>query len=121
MDSTTTNSLNSGDNPEGNRQAETGVAQSSQNNSLLPTTYHPADFFYRPPNDFYHYRIKYNEISHDTILSLLKKLFNDKENSMRPKEDKYIFFYQQEYDSRFYKISCEIFPPLLVNYCLSKN
>jgi hypothetical protein len=82
---------------------------------------HPALFFFRPPNDFYHYLIKYNEISYDIVVSLLNKLFNDKENSMQSKEDEYIFFYRQEYDGRFYQISCEIVSPLLVNYCLSKN
>ncbi|RGB33387.1 hypothetical protein C1646_704505, partial [Rhizophagus diaphanus] len=46
---------------------------------------------------------------------------NDKENNMKSKENEYIFFYRQEYDSRFYQISCEIVSPLLVNNCLSKN
>ncbi|PKY57842.1 hypothetical protein RhiirA4_511024 [Rhizophagus irregularis] len=122
-----TNSPSSADNPEENRQAETGVAQyrSSQH---LPTDstclhIHPSVFFYRPPNDFYHYLIKCNELTYDAIMRLLKMLFNDndKENIMKSKENEYIFFYRQEYDGRFYQISCEIVSPLLVNNCLSKN
>src|SRR6266511_2729808 len=80
-----------------------------------------AIFFYRLPSDFYHYRINCNEISYDTVVCLLKKLYNDQENIMQFKEDEYIFFYRQECDNRFYQISCEIVSPLLVNNCLNKK
>ena len=82
---------------------------------------HPTVFFYRPPNDFYHYRVNCKEISSDIIESLLKKLFNDKENITQLKEDEYIFFYKQNCNNRFYQVSCEIVSPLLVNSCLSKT
>jgi len=122
MSSTTTNLQN---------ERDTSAAQyrsPSQHNILLPTNssansrpVHPAVFIYRPPSDFYHYRINCNEISYDTIACLLKKLYNDHENIMQFKDDEYIFFYRQEYDNRFYKITCEIVSPLLVNKCLSKS
>lgn len=120
-----TNSPNSSDNPEENHQAEAGVAQYRSprlptDSSTNPQHIHPSVFFYRPPNDFYHYLIKCNELSYDAIISLLKKLFNDTENNMQSKESEYIFFYRQEYDGRFYQISCEIISPLLINNCLSK-
>ena len=41
---------------------------------------HPTVFIYRPPNNFYHYHINCKEISYDIVESLLKKLFNDKED-----------------------------------------
>ncbi|GBC04438.1 hypothetical protein RclHR1_05690006 [Rhizophagus clarus] len=115
MSSTTANSSSAASN---SHQAETGVAQYS---SCSSSANHPALFFFRPPNDFYHYLIKCGETSYDTIERLLKKLFNDKENNMQSKEDEYIFFYRQECNGRFYQITCEIVSPLLVNYCLSKN
>src|ERR1051325_6582594 len=37
------------------------------------------------------------------------------------REDEYVFFYQQKCDNRFYQVSCEIVPPLLVDSCLNKN
>ena len=77
-------------------------------------------FFYKVYNDFQIYHITCKEIS-DSIEHLLKKLFNDKENNTQFKEDEYIFFYQQKCNGRFYQISCEIVPPLLVNSCLNKN
>ena len=91
----------------------------SQQDSIQPV--HPTAFFFRPPNDTYHYRISCKEISYDAIESLLKKLFNDKEHIMQFKEDEYIFFYQQRFNNRFYQVSCEIVSPLLINNCLSKT
>jgi hypothetical protein len=94
---------------------------SSQQDVIRPV--HPTEFFFRPPNDCYHYRVNCEEISYDIIESLLKKLFNDKENDMQItqfREDEYIFIYQQRCNNRFYKVSCEIVSPLLINYCLSK-
>ncbi|CAB4393598.1 unnamed protein product [Rhizophagus irregularis] len=128
-----TNSPSSADNPEENRQECVTVVAQYCSSQRLPTDsstsstclqhIHPSVFFYRPPNDFYHYLIKCNELTYDAIMSLLKMVFNDndKENNMKSKENEYIFFYRQEYDSRFYQISCEIVSPLLVNNCLSKN
>ena len=74
-------------------------------------------FFHRPPNHFYHYRVNCEEISCDAIESLL----NSRENVTQRREDKYVFFYQQKFDNRFYQVSCEIASPLLVNNCLNKN
>ena len=70
-----------------------------------------------PPNHSYHYRVNCQEISYDAIESLL----NGRENVTQRREDKYVFFYQQKFDNRFYQVSCEIAPPLLVNNCLNKN
>src|ERR1044072_3845214 len=83
---------------------------------------HPNVFFFRPPNDSYHYHVICEEIS-DNIEHLLKKLFNvnDKENVMQFRDDEYIFFYQQKCNNRFYQVTCEIVSPLLVNNCLNKN
>ena len=129
MSSTTTNLLGPQNNEVLNGSASVAQYRSpSQNNTLLPTNssansqpIHPAVFFYRPPSDFYHYRINCNEISYDTVVCLLKKLYNDQANIMQFKENEYIFFYRQERDNRFYQVSCEIVSPLLVNNCLSKN
>src|SRR5436190_9554012 len=84
------------------------------------TPLHSTVFFFRPPNDFYHYHVICKEIS-DTIEHLLKKLFDGKENAIQFKEDECIFFYQQKSNNQFYQISCEIVSPLLVNNCLNKN
>ncbi|CAB4379205.1 unnamed protein product [Rhizophagus irregularis] len=54
---------------------------------------HPTTFFFRPPNDFYHYHVICEEISNDT----------------------------QQYDNRIYQVSCGIVSPLMINNCLSKN
>src|SRR3954452_14682398 len=81
---------------------------------------HPTVFFYRPPNDFYHYRVTCEKIPYATIESLLKKLFNDKGNITQFKEDECIFCYQQKYNDQFYKVSCKIISPLLINNCLSE-
>ena len=69
---------------------------------------HPTVFFFRPPNDFYHYYVICKEISYDVIESLLNKPLNG--NSISFNEN-----------DRFYQISCEIVSPLLVNNCLNKN
>ena len=84
-------------------------------NDIQPA--HPTVFFYRPPNHFYHYHVNCEEIPYDAIEGLL----NDRENVALHREDEYVFFYQQKCDNRFYRVSCEIAPPLLVNSCLNNN
>ncbi|GBB86201.1 hypothetical protein RclHR1_12640001 [Rhizophagus clarus] len=79
---------------------------------------HPSVFFYRPPNDFCHYYVSCKEICYDTVTHLLNKL---KENNIQVNENECIFFHQQQYDNRFYQISCEIVSPSLIDNCLNKN
>ncbi|GBB94503.1 hypothetical protein RclHR1_02370003 [Rhizophagus clarus] len=43
---------------------------------------HPTTFFYRPPDDFYHYYAICKEISNDSVGDLLNKLL--KENNIQP-------------------------------------
>src|SRR4051812_18756299 len=97
------------------------AATSNENAYHAQFCVHPTVFFYRPPNDLYHYLINCKEIPYDIVERLLKKLFNDKENVTQLKEDEYVFFYQQKCNNRFYQVSCEIVSPLLVNNCLNKN
>ena len=83
---------------------------------------HPTIFFYQPPNDFCHYHVRCEEIPYNTIEYLLNKLFiNDKESITQFKKDEYTFCYQQKCNRRFYRVSCEIVSPLLINDCLNKN
>ncbi|RIA91347.1 hypothetical protein C1645_805239 [Glomus cerebriforme] len=79
---------------------------------------HPNIFFYRPPNGFCHYYVNCKEISYDTVTYLLNKL---KECNIQSNENEFIFYYQQQYDKRFYELSCEIVSPLLIDNCLNKN
>ncbi|CAB4393624.1 unnamed protein product [Rhizophagus irregularis] len=80
---------------------------------------HPTIFFFRPPNDYYHYHVICKEISNDIVAYLLNKSL--KERSVQPNENECIFYYQQQCNNRLYQVSCEIVSPLLVNNCLSKN
>ena len=75
---------------------------------------HPNVFFFRPPNDLYHYHVICKEISYDIVEHLLNNPLNGNIN-----EDEYTFFYQQRCNDRFYQVSCEIVSPFLVNNCLS--
>ena len=104
---------------------ETGIFHSNENvnnviynpindNSQIQPV-HPNVFFYRPPNHFYHYRVSCEEISCDAIEGLLNVRVT------QHRGDEYIFFYQQRCDNKFYRILCEIAPPLLVNDCLNNN
>ncbi|CAG8603634.1 uncharacterized protein OCT59_000952 [Rhizophagus irregularis] len=78
---------------------------------------HPTDFFFRPPNDYYHYHVICKEISNDNVAYLLNKSL--KERNAQSNEG--IFYYQQQYNNQLYQVSYEIVSPLLVNNCLSKN
>ncbi|GBC09892.1 hypothetical protein RclHR1_00920010 [Rhizophagus clarus] len=80
---------------------------------------HPNTFFYRPPNDFWHYYVNCKEICYDTVTFLLNKSLQ--ESNTQSNENECIFYYQQQYDTRFYKITCETVSPLLINNCLNKN
>ena len=79
---------------------------------------HPTVFFYRPPNDIYHYYVNCKEIPNDNVAYLLNKSL--KERNIQPNENECIFYYQQ-YNNRLYQVTCEIVPPFLVNNCLSKT
>ncbi|PKY60659.1 hypothetical protein RhiirA4_484613 [Rhizophagus irregularis] len=80
---------------------------------------HPNDFFYRPPNDFCHYYVNCKEICYDTVTHLLNKFL--KERNIQFNENECIFYYQQQYDNRFYQVSCEIVSPSLIDNFLNKN
>ena len=83
---------------------------------------HTNVFFFRPPNDSYHYHVICKEISYDVIERLLNKPLNGNNVSLDENECTFFtFFYQQKCNDRFYQISCEIVPPLLVNNCLNQN
>ncbi|RIA91358.1 hypothetical protein C1645_875504 [Glomus cerebriforme] len=85
---------------------------------LAPTNLvHPNVFFYRPPNDSFHYYINCKEISYDTVIYLLNNL---EERNNRSDGHEYIFYYRQ-YGGRVYEISCEIVSPFLIDNCLNKN
>ncbi|CAB4440397.1 unnamed protein product [Rhizophagus irregularis] len=77
----------------------------------------PNIFYYKPPNDLYHYHISCKEVPYNTIISLL----NNNEFSIQTNEYEYIFYYQQQYDNRFYKIICEIISPSSITDYLNKN
>jgi hypothetical protein len=93
--------------------------QSNSSSNLQTQPVHPTVFFFRPPNDFYHYHVICKEISNDTVAYLLNKSL--KERNVQSNENECIFYYQQQSNYRLYQISCEIVSPLLVNNCLSKN
>ncbi|RGB37073.1 hypothetical protein C1646_695811 [Rhizophagus diaphanus] len=65
---------------------------------------HYNKLFYRPYNDFLNYHIKCEKVS----LQLLN-------NSMQPKANEYIFYYQQQNNDQIYQISCEIVSPNYLN------
>ncbi|GBC04434.1 hypothetical protein RclHR1_05690002 [Rhizophagus clarus] len=99
-------------------QAPTNAIQPQQQITPAQIIAHPNVFFYRPPNDFCHYYVSCKEICYDTVTHLLNKL---KENNIQVNENECIFYYQQQYDNRFYQISCEIVSPSLIDNCLNKN
>ena len=78
---------------------------------------HPNIFFFRPPNDFYHYHVICKEISYDVV----EQLLNNPSNGSNANENECVFFYQQKCNDRFYQISCEIVSPLFVNNCLCSH
>ncbi|RIA91351.1 hypothetical protein C1645_875497 [Glomus cerebriforme] len=92
--------------------------QTSSSNIQIQTV-HPIAFFFRPPNDYYHYYVKCKEITNDTIAYLLNRSL--KENNIQSNEIEFIFYYQQQINNKLYQVSYEIVSPLLVNNCLSKN
>jgi uncharacterized protein (DUF2344 family) len=46
---------------------------------------------------------------------------NSKEFNTQSNENEYIFFYQQEYDNRFYQVTCEIVSPSSITNYLNEN
>ena len=79
---------------------------------------HPNVFFYRPSNGFYHYHVVCKEISYNTVTYLLNNSLNNKTQSS---ENEYSFFYQQQYNNRFYQVTCEIVSPSLVTSHLNET
>src|ERR1044072_5430193 len=61
---------------------------------------HPNDFFFRPPYDYYHYRVTYKEISYDTIEYLSNKSLNG--NNVSFNENECTFVYHQKCNGCFY-------------------
>ncbi|GBB86203.1 hypothetical protein RclHR1_12640003 [Rhizophagus clarus] len=90
---------------------------SSVNHQIQPI--HPTVFFFRPPNDYYHYYVICKETSNDIVAYLLNKSL--KGCNIQSNENECIFYYQQQYNNRLYQVSCEIVSPLLVNNCLTKK
>ncbi|RGB35459.1 hypothetical protein C1646_759298 [Rhizophagus diaphanus] len=83
--------------------------------------YNPNNFPVVPPNELYHYNIKCSEISYSNVIFLLNKSLNSKEFNTQSNENEYIFFYQQEYDNRFYQVTCEIVSPSSITNYLNEN
>ncbi|CAB4443197.1 unnamed protein product [Rhizophagus irregularis] len=90
-----------------------------QTNSSSNLQIHSTIFFFRPPNDLYHYYVVCKEVSNDTVAYLLNKSL--KERNIQFNENGYIFYYQQQCNNRLYQVSCEIVSPLEINKCLSKK
>jgi hypothetical protein len=95
----------------------------NQNNSQIQTSdqqydilFHPNNFFYHTLSHF-HYHIKCENISYNTITYLL----NNKNSDVQLNENEYIFFYQQEYNNRFYQITCELVSPSLITNYLNES
>src|SRR4051794_23949536 len=82
---------------------------------------HPNFFYYRPPNDFYHYHVKCKETSYSTIKDLLNKLLNNKGHNVQLNENECMFFYQQQYNNIFYEITCEVVLPSSITDHLNKT
>ncbi|RGB33392.1 hypothetical protein C1646_761747 [Rhizophagus diaphanus] len=105
-----------------NSQTQTALnyqpPQQTSQIALAQTFTHPNDFFYRPSNDFCHYYINCKEICYDVVTHLLNKF--SKERNIQFNENECIFYYQQQYDNRFYQVSCEIVSPSLIDNCLNK-
>ncbi|PKY48053.1 hypothetical protein RhiirA4_463504 [Rhizophagus irregularis] len=68
------------------------ISNSNNNQPSLIFT-HPTTFYYRPPNDCYHYRVICKEISNDTVEYLLNKL--SKESNVQPNENEIGIEFQQ--------------------------
>ena len=75
---------------------------------------HPAVFFYRAPNDIYHYNVKCKEIT-------ISYLLNNSNEHNQTNENEHIFFYQQRLDNRLYQITCEIVSPSSITNYLNEN
>src|SRR5438067_8555676 len=54
----------------------TSAAAQSQLAPVIDTNNHPNVFFFRPPNDFYHYYVICKEISYDAVENILNKPLN---------------------------------------------
>lgn len=85
-------------------QPQQQIPQTIYSQDKAQRAVHRNKFFYRPYNDFFNYHIKCEKVS----LQLLN-------NSMQPKANEYIFYYQQQYNNQIYQILCEIVSPSYLN------
>ncbi|GBC03948.1 hypothetical protein RclHR1_05410004 [Rhizophagus clarus] len=90
--------------------------QSSQVSAIQGQPIHPTSFFYRPENDFYHYRVNCKEIKHNVITYFLNS-----NNKIQFHENEHVFFYHQQYDDRFYQVICELVSPTAITNYLNEN
>src|SRR3954451_14414980 len=78
---------------------------------------HSNVFYYRPPNDRYHYDIYCKPISSNTIIYLL----NNSLNKDQLNENVYHFFYRQQCNDQFYQVICGMVSPTLITNYLNRN
>ena len=65
-------------------------------------------------NDPCNYHINCKEISLDTVIQLL----DDSNGNTTDGKNEYIFHYQQQFNNRIYRVSCEIASSLILNRCI---
>ncbi|PKB97116.1 hypothetical protein RhiirA5_367545 [Rhizophagus irregularis] len=90
--------------------------QPDSSTNLRTQPVHPTDFFFRPPNDYYHYHVVCKEISNDIVAYLLNKSL--KEYNVQFNENEGIFYYQQQYNNRLYQFTFSIVNFYIVNNLL---
>src|SRR5581483_850209 len=84
-------------NPQGissheNDEDHVTCARTAATNIPAQVPVHPTAFFFRPPNDYYHYNVRCQEISYDAIERLLNKSFTNRQN-IPSNEIECIFYY----------------------------
>ena len=94
-------------------QQQPSIQYLSLQQTPTPTTV----FFYQPPNDpcRYHYRVNCMKISREYVENLLN------EQNIQSNENECIFYYLQQYNDQYYRVSCEIVSPISVTKCLNEN
>ena len=95
------------------------LQQEIQTHTHLRPNYHlhPMVFYYRPPNDLYYYDVYCKAISYNNVIYLLNNSLDEGQLN----ENKYSFFYRQEYNNQFYQIICEIVPSSSITNYLKRN
>jgi len=85
---------------------------------------HSNTFVFKPPNDFNNYNTECEKVSDDYVTELLNELYSsgsEARNVYHLNENIHVFFYRQQYDNQYFKITCEIVSPILINRYLNKN